>query len=139
MQPLILGRWSCQSGLTPLNSSFKTDIDSCVSQSMRISVYLSDHAVQRIDERILQTDLKIMEILEKMNHCSLNNGILVEPKHFVAREKGGESSKIYFPGLSFVLVVEKKSMHEFYAITLKNTLHPKIKGQKVEIMYSLQN
>ena len=105
---------------------------------MIISVYLSGHAVQRIDERILQTDLRIMEILERMNK-SFNKGILVEPKHFVAREKGGESSRIYFPGFSFVFVVEKKSKNEFVAITLKNVLQPKIKGRKVKIMYFLQN
>ena len=72
---------------------------------MSISVFLSAHAIQRIDERILQTDLKIMEILKKINE-SFSTGILVEPKHFVSRKEGGESARIYFPGFSFVFVVE---------------------------------
>ena len=48
---------------------------------MSISVFLSAHAIQRIDERILQTDLKIMEILKKINK-SFSTGILVKSEHF---------------------------------------------------------
>ena len=105
---------------------------------MSISVFLSAHAIQRIDERILQTDLKIMEILKKINE-SFSTGILVEPKHFVSRKEGGESARIYFPGFSFVFVVEKEDKNQYVAITLKNVFRPNLKGRKVKINYFLQN
>ena len=99
---------------------------------LAISVHLSSHAVQRIDERILQTDLKIMEILKRINE-SFSTGILVKSEHF-----DGEY-KIYFPGFSFVFVVAKERKNQYVAITLKNVFRPKLKGEKVEISYFLQN
>lgn len=96
---------------------------------MKITVYLKNHAIERIDERLLKTNLNIAKILELLN-TKLNEGIL-----FPLRD---QTSKylIGFPGLTFVFVLDKINDH-YEALTLKSVLHPPNKGQNVTINYLL--
>lgn len=96
---------------------------------MKIRVKLTSHLIQRIDERVIQTNLDIEETLESMNQYFKKGRMVKEPY--------GEYSSIFFIGQTFALVVAEESENVFTGITMKSVLHPNTKGERVRITYTL--